>query len=286
MGEPLRLPLGTIPHIHSGETTLTESRLLKPATISRVGTFQDGGLRHNNPINIAMWENQALWPHKTVTDVVLSLGTGSDLRNSLQSPQASLSRNCFQDSFLPRVYRSFMTSIDGECVWGELQNRLQADMAEAFFRFNLFLKEKEPEIDDVGCMDQLRQTTAEQLTDRDEVAGACLALLASCFYWELMSKPTWLADVQAFRCVGDLRCRGRCEEIGRVWEELAGSQTTIRADTEEVGTLKLRNNTCPSCSKFRQPLELLVKDLDTVLALSLVPAKRSSRSVSGFPQSI
>ncbi|KFY04385.1 hypothetical protein V491_09370, partial [Pseudogymnoascus sp. VKM F-3775] len=48
----------------------------RPHHIDGVGTFQDGGLWRNNPIDIAISEARALWPTIVEPDVVLSLGTG------------------------------------------------------------------------------------------------------------------------------------------------------------------------------------------------------------------
>lgn len=41
---------------YSGRVTSAAPVLLKPANIRGLGTFQDGGLMHNNPVNLALWE--------------------------------------------------------------------------------------------------------------------------------------------------------------------------------------------------------------------------------------
>jgi hypothetical protein len=63
------------------------SRLVKPAYISVIGTFQDGGLKHNNPVNLALWECLHIWPSVVKPDLLVSLGTGTD--REIQSPSAS-----------------------------------------------------------------------------------------------------------------------------------------------------------------------------------------------------
>ncbi len=82
-------------------------------------------------------------------------------------------------------------------------------MSRATFRFNLFLRGEEPDIDDVGCMDDLRQSLIEQLVDAQNRTEVALALLVSCCYFELDSMPAFRAGF--YHCVGAVRCRGNSE---------------------------------------------------------------------------
>ena len=83
---------------------------------SQLGSFQDGGLKHNNPVNIAQWEARVIWPQSTVMDMVLSMGTGT-------SPSTVSSTCGWRGRCLARLYRCFMssTSLDGENAWKGLQ---------------------------------------------------------------------------------------------------------------------------------------------------------------------
>ncbi|KAK3708056.1 hypothetical protein LTR37_011749 [Vermiconidia calcicola] len=45
----------------------------RPKIISEIGTFEDGGLQHNNPLNIALWEASHIWPRKGLPDFALSI---------------------------------------------------------------------------------------------------------------------------------------------------------------------------------------------------------------------
>ena len=89
-------------------TANTESHsLVRPAYLPAIGTFQDGGLKHNNPVNLALWECRQIWPSVGKPDLVVSLGTGTDM--TLKSPSAPNFRHLFKDGFIPRLYRSFMS---------------------------------------------------------------------------------------------------------------------------------------------------------------------------------
>ena len=116
---------------HCGRVTSAAPVLLKPANTEGLGTFQDGGLMHNNPVDLALWECQKIWPSTTIPDVVLSLGTGTEQKSD------SLALQCFQhilkDGFIPRLCRSFMSSLDGERAWRDLKNRLDGSNKADYF---------------------------------------------------------------------------------------------------------------------------------------------------------
>lgn len=87
--------------------------------------------------------------------MVLSLGTGQEKQSvSLGAPNF---RYMFQDGFIPRLYRSFMSSLDGQVAWRDLQNRLDQKARENYFRLNVSLSDELSTIDDVGRMDEIRR---------------------------------------------------------------------------------------------------------------------------------
>jgi len=115
--------------------------------LKHLGTFQDGGLRHNNPLSVALWESKFLWPTKGMPDFALSLGTGTSSSASVAAKQGPLSP--VRDRFVSRLFRTFMSSMDGGKAWSELINTISADSRERFHRLNLTLTCHEPSIDDV-----------------------------------------------------------------------------------------------------------------------------------------
>lgn len=162
-------------------------RLFKPAYIASLGSFQDGGLRHNDPMELALWECPKIWTSDTTPDVVLSLGTGKE--DDLRSPKAPNFRNVLDDGFIPRLCRSFMSSLDGERAWRDLANRLDDNSRGNYFRLNVPFSGGEPRLDDVGRMDELRQSVhlqPEGPRDRKRIA---LAILVTSFYFELDTIP-------------------------------------------------------------------------------------------------
>lgn len=84
----------------------------KAVALKNIGTFQDGGLHHNNPLSLALWEVKHLWPQCAVPDLALSIGTGVNESVFSIGPQSPVrKRSIF------RIFESFMESMDGEKSW-------------------------------------------------------------------------------------------------------------------------------------------------------------------------
>ena len=111
-------------------------------------------MRHNNPINLALWESRHIWPVIHKPDIVLSLGTGVEKETLF--PRAPNFRNLIQDGFLSRLKRSFVSLLTGQGPWRELWNRLDDQAREDYFRLNIFFPGEAPPMDDVNHMDELR----------------------------------------------------------------------------------------------------------------------------------
>jgi hypothetical protein len=82
-------------------------RFCKPKTVRSLDMLQDGGLQHNNPVNIAQWEARYFWPSKPEPDFSLSLGMGT-------SSTTASGRAITKSRFYMRIFKSFIRSLDGE----------------------------------------------------------------------------------------------------------------------------------------------------------------------------
>ncbi|KAL9077890.1 MAG: hypothetical protein Q9157_003189 [Trypethelium eluteriae] len=250
-----------------------------PAHIPAHGAFQDGGLKHNNPINLALTEMRAIWPTSPCPDVVLSLGTGM---TETQSPVAPHFRHVLNDGFIPRLYRSFMSSFDGESVWRDLQNRLDERAKRDYFRFNLEMKDT-PLIDDTSRMTEFRQSVSAQPATREHCHDVTIALLVSCFFFELEAVPCF--DKGAYRCEGTVRCRTLSENVPRV---LSGRYTRIEFITDGgvLGTFDSYHDICWACHRYSKKLLFYVQHPSDVISLELRLGDHQRRRLSGFPQSM
>ncbi len=136
-------------------------------------------------------------------DIVVSLGAGTE--KDCTSPRAPNFRHVFRDGFIPRLYRSFLSSLDGEGTWRELMNRLDERSRRDYFRLNISFSDQELAIDDIDCMNDLRASVhlrPRMFQDNKSIASA---LLTFTFFFELITIP--LFDSRMFYCQGIIRCR-------------------------------------------------------------------------------
>jgi len=260
---------------------LNGPRLFKPAHLSALGTFQDGGLKHNNPINLALWENRYIWPSANV-DMVLSLGTGTTKASA--SPSAPNFRHVFLDGFIPRLYRSFISSLDGQSAWQDLQNRLDNESRKDYFRLNVILTEKQFTIDDVNCMAELRDCVHTKSDFKHNCTEIVHAILLSSLFFELSHMPLFVDGV--YHCYGMIRCRldGICmlEALGRLQQ----SHWAVVTETEILGYLEPERHVCKLCRCYQMPVRVTTRhpaDTTTIYVQSITKARRK---ISGFPQTM
>ena len=260
---------------------LTQIRLFQPAKINGIGSFQDGGLKHNNPVDLALWECRKVWSHSADPDVVLSLGTGSD--EEARSPKAPHFRHVFNDGFIPRLCRSFMSSLDGERVWRDLQNRLDENTRADYFRFNIAIHEEETRIDDVEQMEMLKNYVQLQPHGQADRVKMASALLAASFYFELETVP--ILEAGHYTCLGFIRCRNDGKAVIDSMTDLYGSRIEICTDTSILGTLD-HKNVCNVCHLYRKRIVFFVRHLKDVVTISLKYNVSTRRKISGFPHNM
>ena len=261
--------------------TLILASLFRPIQISSSGAFQDGGLKHNNPINLALWESRYIWPEIEKPDVVVSLGTGTG--SSTASTPAPNFRHVIHDGFIPRLWRCFMSSLDGQSAWRDLWNRLDVRSKQDFFRLNLSIPGDGPAMDEVERMDELRVAVHASLEDRQQFHKIAFALLVSSFFFELTSLPLFHGG--KFYCRGAIRCRLDGFKACTVLERLSRSKCVFLNDNELLGYLE-PNDCCEECRRYQRRVEFIVRDLTEPVSLLIQNIQYGKRAVGGFPRAI
>ncbi|KAL6716956.1 hypothetical protein ACLMJK_004869 [Lecanora helva] len=265
----------------AGRVTSAAPGLFKPASIASLGSFQDGGLKHNNPMDLALWECTKIWCPGAAPDIVLSLGTGKG--DSLKSPKAPHFRNVLNDGFVPRLCRSFMSSLDGERAWRDLANRLDEESKADYFRLNVPFSGEEPRLDDIRCIDELRASVHLQpdgLKDRTRVA---LALLMASFFFELDTLPSFEAG--RYLCEGSIRCRNDPRAVIQLISKLYGDRLEFIVDTGTLGSLSVKD-VCPVCYLFCKKARFYVRHLEETVNMQIRLNGLERRKLSGFPHSM
>ncbi|KAK0900575.1 hypothetical protein LTR02_009119 [Friedmanniomyces endolithicus] len=248
-------------------------RLFTPLVLPGLGTFQDGALRHNSPVNIALWEGSRIWSRDTQRDVVLSLGTGTG--QDTKPPE---------DSFAPnlqgRLYPSAM-SLDGELTWRHLLNHLEKDAEHRYFRLNVQFGDQEPRLDDIGAMEKLSQDVNLSKNDQ-QLTEIKLALLASSFFFELKRAPKF--DASGFYiCQGEIRVRGDHTKVFMALRQMSNGHIEFHKDGVPLGKADHSTDVCSGCYRFRKKVCFFVRHPAEIIALTITMDK-SRRHISGFPQ--
>ena len=265
----------------AARVTTAAPMLFSPAKLTNLGTFQDGGLTHNNPVDIALWESRKIWCSDTTPDLVLSLGTGTE--DEEKSPTAPHFRHVFNDGFIPRLCRSFMASLDGERVWTELKNRLDENVRSDYFRFNISLPEVDLCLDNINQTDELKQCVRLQPSGEDDRKETACAVLAATFYFELTRIPFFEAG--QYMCEGTIRCRNNARATISSLRKVHGPHATFSTDNETLVILK-EADICKRCKGYSARVKFHVRYLEdnTNVYLNFSPNER--RKIGGFPHSM
>ena len=261
---------------------LTIRRFFKPRLLQNLGTFQDGGLHYNNPLNIAMWETKYIWPDKVV-DFALSIGTGTTDHDVHALSTASYSP--VKDRFLSRLYKTFMKSLDGEKVWREISNSLSEREKPRYHRLNLPIQGREPMLDDIMSIDALKAQAQSWIQVNQRFLPSLDSIYASMFYFELAEYPGYYDN--AYKCVGHIYCRLDMSFQGRrrLYEKLDSTSSyflVLGHPTRCVDYIP----TCSPVPPFKRRLQFTVETLDEDVGITLLGLTSSPKTISGLPQTV
>lgn len=265
----------------SGRCTSAAPWYFKLQILRGVGTFQDGGLQHNMPMDIACWEKSWLWPEKGEPDYGLSLGTGTGKLSYLASkftPQSPV-----KDRFHWRLLSALSERMDAEREWWRFYNSLSPKTRQRFLRLNVKLKE-EPKIDDTSAFDCLKAETRAYLDNsQDQIQRLVDAMIASLFYFELEEVPRYTDGV--FFCSGHIYCRLNLSQKG---------QEQLYCWMIENSAFFLINGRPVPCTRsipkgapaFRCRIQFSTRDLEEELLISIRGVTSQPKLISGLPRTV
>jgi len=247
--------------------------------IKGLGFLQDGGAgKHNNPIDPAEWEAQAIWG--TTPDLALSIGTG--FARDPGSPQIVSRRLGMRDRFLPRLFRLFNAVLNAQSGWDDHVNRVPRDERHKYFRINIALT-KEPPLDDVGKIPELEDLAAAFLRGHD-FSNITQALFAASFFFVLHRKP--VAKRASVVCSGSIRSRSPDTRalVARIIQEYPTACFAMEDGTSlgHVGG----NSLCTVCGRYSKDVNLRIHHVDQRISIYLHCSRLGKHRISGFPQSM
>lgn len=177
--------------MYSARATSAAPFYFKPLCHHRSGqTYADGGIYHNNPINIADSEWKLIWPaqREELPDIVVSLGTGycKKPKESSSKPMPSSKGIVAHGWFLYKVSSDHIhASMDSEMTWKNymrIKSLPHADRAR-FIRINPELREHPPRLDAVKALDALHEEVRNWVSDDPYLKSVARRLIATCFFF-------------------------------------------------------------------------------------------------------
>ncbi|KAJ6105174.1 hypothetical protein N7523_010248 [Penicillium sp. IBT 18751x] len=267
-------------------------------TLPGFGPLQDGGVRANNPLSIALKESAIVWPTKDRHDLLISVGTGftsSKYPNTSRTVEEQLEtmvapedrerknnilRSFLQEGAIPRLIRATMSSpaMDGEQAFLEALNYVPEHMKANIYRLNQSLPEPLPRLDDVGKLAGLAESSFQV---SDELVRALL--ITGFFFFELDQIPIFKQG--GFQCEGSILCTSpqARDLVKRVHIEFPRARFQI-ARGYSLGSID-EDDGCGECGYYRKKVMFTVTSLEENVTIQVANSSFEQR-LGGFPKSI
>lgn len=238
---------------------------------------QDGGVgKYNNPVSSAVAEVRTIWD--TGVDVLLSIGTGYvPDRNAMAD-----SRYRVLDTTIPRCFRSWESSRNGQKIWDDFCRHLGDEEKKNYFRINVPL-DPAPDLDAIESMPEIRAAGVRFLQNVD-IQSIRRSLLSSAFFFELDEPP--VAQGAFLECRGSIRCRSPNSRA--LIEGLVSDFPHARFQTQSNETLAFVRDAvrCEECRLYRIGVKFRVDSSDQAIVLRLKFNDQFSNKISGFPNCV
>lgn len=153
-------------------------------------TYYDGGVYHNNPINIAERERKLIWPEAKEPDVVISIGTGYNLnsrevKKAMPYKPVATKGIISQGMFLANMAKDHIAvSLDSEQTWKDFVSAKKPEERFRYVRLNTAFSTHPPQLDDLSKLKEMREMARTQFADQYETNMLALKLVASSFYFQ------------------------------------------------------------------------------------------------------
>ncbi|CAG8906180.1 unnamed protein product [Penicillium salamii] len=264
-----------VPH-HDRKDPFQWEAYFQTKNLPGLGLLQDGGVRANNPLAIALRESGIIWPMVKRYDLLLSVGTGF----STSSPSDStgfLGR--IREGALPRLFRAMMSSpsMDGKQGFLEALNYLPHSSTPDIFRLDQAIDGTLPALDDTCSL--------EKMSNMDFAVPAELvrSILASAmFFFELDESP--VQGNASFYCRGSVLCSrpNPTEILQRVLVEFPGARFRSGQD-HDLGSID-PVDICQLCGYFRKRVAFRVTSLEERVSIE-ISNDTFREKIGGFPKS-
>ncbi|KAH7393734.1 patatin-like phospholipase-like protein [Cadophora sp. MPI-SDFR-AT-0126] len=254
----------------------------KPKHITGLGTFQDGGLRENDPGNLALEEAAVIHPSIDEPSLVVSLGTGSSRPSEV--PRMSPSRGILQDGFIARLLRAFKLSF-GSIRGHKFRSRRREGRKEQYFRFDMEFDGPEPALDDTTKMQELKAAARAAIHGSKELKRLARCVVAELFVFVLDHDPS--KENGKYLCKGRILCRRRADDpaFDVLMEQLSKKSIKFFVEGHPLEGL-IDNSWLDPKGNFSKRVSIELVDRRSTFTIQLREGNMDPCSISGSPFTI
>ncbi|CCD42661.1 similar to patatin-like phospholipase [Botrytis cinerea T4] len=255
----------------------------KPKHIPGIGTFQDGGVRQNDPGNIALQEVAVTFPNSVEPSLVVSLGTGATRVNEV--PEMGPSRGLLKDGFIPRLIRAFKLSF-GSTIAHKHRSLRKQGHREQYFRFDIEFDHPEPELDDTTRMQEVKERARSAICGSKDIDQLARCVIAELFLFELDSVPK--KERGRYICQGRIICRLRAHSTALqvLLEQLNRSSAVFLVQGHHLKDSLDDGSYEDKDGNFGKTVSFEVFDKSTTFSIQLKEGSSQPCGISGSPFSI
>jgi len=203
-------------------------------------------------------EAKYLWPNSPNPDIFILFGTGSE-STDLSSNTVLQFRNILVDSWIPRIYCSFFSLFERQCIWREVLGLLDNRLRDDYFRFDIAVSGGLLRIDNTEYIDILSKLVRSNPDGQRKYQKTIVLLFAISFYFQLEIKSEYYLDL--FQYIDSIHCRVSAEKIIEWIDIFDNSRKDFYKNTINLDFYLTSNNICRYCYKYYRPICFIVYNL-------------------------
>ncbi|KAH8703381.1 hypothetical protein BGW36DRAFT_457672 [Talaromyces proteolyticus] len=188
-------------------------------------SFQDGGLKHNNPIGLAVKEGKILWPDSSDVDIAVSIGSGYA---ETRLADGNVVHGYAVHGWLKRCIDVWESSLDSERLWQEYSRSLDPEEKSRHHRLNVKISDTLPFMADVAKIDDMEEQAIRfysQPDSKQQLRRAAEASIAALFYIRI--DRVFQAGRDSYNYNGRILCRLEKKHHLRLLKRLQESNCTF-----------------------------------------------------------
>lgn len=250
---------------------------------------RDGGLKENNPLQLAVNESKKIWESITDFDVILSIGSGRATH-----PQQKPASWKLLPQWLVDLFNTLISTMDGEDAWRRFSEGQEDRITSRASRLNVKFKSSyEPALDDctqIRLMEELAKSSNfhhkpspgpfSPITGRpgsNQLDLLADRLRASLFFFNLVSVTKHL---EIYSVTGWIGCR--LEPTQDALRTLLGRTKSFHVKGREYAV----PNTANGGQYFRLDVDFAEQSLGTPIRIDVNFGLSHAVSISGFPMTL